>query len=415
MSTIPRTDPSTAGGPGTAFANGGAAADDARWTVHRAPLPSGLEHPDAWALLGAVEVGRVVDTVVYGHDDLAQTAAETLAFLRNEAYATRMLLVATPATDTPVTGTPAAGPPGTGTPAADTHPDTRTVLGSATISMPTRGNTHAAELLIRVHPEARGRGAGTALLEAAERITAEHGRTSLISFTDHLGEPSPDDPHLSPPTGSGRIASGDPGPRFALRRGYRLEQAERYSALDLPVDPALVARLHAEAARHAGADYRLVSWTDRTPDRWADDLARLRTRMTTDVPSADLDLEEDPWDADRVRTADASVAASGHGYLLVAAEHVPTGTLAAYTMLEYPLDKPAVVFQEDTLVLSEHRGRHLGMLVKTAALELLTALRPHARRVHTWNAEENAYMLAINVALGFRPLGVSGMWQKRTT
>jgi GNAT superfamily N-acetyltransferase len=36
-----------------------------------------------------------------------------------------------------------------------------------------------------------------------------------------------------------------------------------------------------------------------------------------------------------------------------------------------------------------------------------------ARRIHTWNAEENAHMLAINVALGFRAVGVTGMWQKQ--
>ena len=40
-----------------------------------------------------------------------------------------------------------------------------------------------------------------------------------------------------------------------------------------------------------------------------------------------------------------------------------------------------------------------------------TAERPAVRRVGTWIAEENSYMLAINVALGFRPAGGSGEWQ----
>ena len=53
------------------------------------------------------------------------------------------------------------------------------------------------------------------------------------------------------------------------------------------------------------------------------------------------------------------------------------------------------------------------MLVKAGLLLRLAEARPEARRVHTWNAEENAFMLAINVALGFRPAGVSGEWQKR--
>ena len=37
---------------------------------------------------------------------------------------------------------------------------------------------------------------------------------------------------------------------------------------------------------------------------------------------------------------------------------------------------------------------------------------PLVRRVGTWNAEENAYMLDINVTLGFRPAGGSGEWQR---
>ena len=58
-----------------------------------------------------------------------------------------------------------------------------------------------------------------------------------------------------------------------------------------------------------------------------------------------------------------------------------------------------------------HRGRRLGMLVKAANLRRLTGELPAVRRVDTWNAEENAWMLAINVALGFRPSGGAGEWQ----
>lgn len=106
--------------------------------------------------------------------------------------------------------------------------------------------------------------------------------------------------------------------------------------------------------------------------------------------------------------AEADIVAAGHGYLCVAAEHAPSGRLVAFTMVEYPRADPAVVFQEDTLVVRGHRGHRLGMLVKATLLERLADVRPGARRIHTWNAEENEHMLAINVALGFRPTGVSG-------
>jgi hypothetical protein len=135
--------------------------------------------------------------------------------------------------------------------------------------------------------------------------------------------------------------------------------------------------------------------------------------MSTDVPLAALDLEEDPWDAARIRDDERTYADSGRGYVVCAAEHVPTGRLVAYTEITYPLAAPEIAYQDDTLVLREHRGHRLGMLVKTANLRELDRLRPATRRIHTWNAEENAHMLAINVALGFRPSGVLALWQRR--
>ena len=33
--------------------------------------------------------------------------------------------------------------------------------------------------------------------------------------------------------------------------------------------------------------------------------------------------------------------------------------------------------------------------------------------VGTWNAEENSFILSINVTLGFRPAGGSGEWQTK--
>ena len=217
---------------------------------------------------------------------------------------------------------------------------------------------------------------------------------------------------MTPPTGSGRIARTDAFASFAARHGLVLEQSERYSVLPLPVDPDLLERLRAEAQAAAGPGYRVITWRDRCPDEWVDQLAVLETRMSTDAPSAGVEREEDPWDAGRVRSAEARSAASGHGTLGSAAVHVPTGTLAGFTQLELPRERPEVVFQEDTLVLREHRGNRLGQLVKAVNLQRLAELQPRARRVHTWNAEENSYMLRINVALGFRPAGVCGVWTK---
>jgi hypothetical protein len=95
-----------------------------------------------------------------------------------------------------------------------------------------------------------------------------------------------------------------------------------------------------------------------------------------------------------------------------AVEHLPTGVLAGFTVVTLPQNRRAVVFQEDTLVLREHRGHRLGMLAKATMLTELARTRPAAERVHTWNAQENDAMLAINVALGFRPAGIDAEWQR---
>ena len=104
-----------------------------------------------------------------------------------------------------------------------------------------------------------------------------------------------------------------------------------------------------------------------------------------------------------------------HGYIGVRMFTVGVDELAAYTVVEFTDSRPESMIQDDTLVLPEHRGRRLGMLVKSRLLETLTSVRPQARRIHTWNAEENAHMLAINVALGYRPASVSAQWQLRLT
>ncbi|KGM15110.1 hypothetical protein N867_11890, partial [Actinotalea fermentans ATCC 43279 = JCM 9966 = DSM 3133] len=363
------------------------------WTILTAPVPETLDAPDAWALHGVGRVSHEHEQRMWGYADLMYPSWYLLADLRPQLYAIRRVFVAVPD--------------------GVTEPTADDVVGFAKLTLPLQDNTHLADVELYVHPDHVDDGADAALLEAAETLAAEHGRTSLVTWSEQVGEPDPGPGVLEPPTGSGRVDGNARGARFLADHGYVLEQAERYSLLRLPLPDGLRERHQAEAAARAGADYRLVTWTDRAPDEWVDQVAVLEMRMSTDVPKGDLDFEESRWDAARVRDWERRVAESQHGMLVTAAVHVPTQTLGAFTVLRYPIAYEEIVFQDDTLVLSEHRGRRLGMLVKAENLRRLAELRPGAARVHTWNAEENSFMLAINVALGFRPTGVAGMWQKR--
>jgi hypothetical protein len=49
--------------------------------------------------------------------------------------------------------------------------------------------------------------------------------------------------------------------------------------------------------------------------------------------------------------------------------------------------------------------------VKAANLERLLDTAPEARRVHTWNADTNSYMVAINELLGFRIARLESAWR----
>lgn len=87
--------------------------------------------------------------------------------------------------------------------------------------------------------------------------------------------------------------------------------------------------------------------------------------MTTDAPHGDLPVEEEEWDASRVREYEAM------------------------------------------------HGHRLGALVKAAVLRQVVATRPEVRRITTHNSDSNAPMVAVNEALGFAPAGHLSSWSRR--
>ncbi|QCB94871.1 GNAT family N-acetyltransferase [Cellulomonas shaoxiangyii] len=362
------------------------------WHVLPAPpVPDSPDAADAWAFAGIAEVARRVELARWGWDDLHEPVPVLLGSLRPNPYRDVAVWVA-------VTG--------------DGEPTAQDVVGYARALLPLTANTHTAEIEVAVRPDHESRGIGSALLAALEDHVRAAGRTTTLTWSGVRPEPEPGPGVLTAPTGTGRVPADARAVRFALARGYALEQVERYSVLELPGDPGHRADLLADARARAGGDYRTHTWHDELPADRLDDLAELWTRMSTDVPLGGLDLAEDRWDAERVRGLLERMAKRHQRVLLTAAEHVPTGRLAAFTWLQVPVADVPFAFQADTLVLHEHRGHRLGMLVKGVNLDAFTAWRPGVRRIHTWNAQENDHMLAINVALGFRQAGVEAALQR---
>ena len=217
---------------------------------------------------------------------------------------------------------------------------------------------------------------------------------------------------ITAPTGFGDVAADTPETRLLLSRGFRLEQVERGSRLPLPVDEGVLERMLAEASAAAGPDYRIHHWGLHTPAQWREDIAYLLTRMSTDAPTAGLEEPEDPWTVERLLADEAEEVDSPSTRFVAAVEHVPTGRLAGFTEMVAPADRERAVDQEDTIVLTEHRGHRLGMLLKIANVAHLQRVRPGHPRIVTYNAEENRHMLNVNEAIGFEPFVYEGAWRK---
>jgi GNAT superfamily N-acetyltransferase len=280
------------------------------------------------------------------------------------------------------------------------------------VELPLRENTHTAGIDVLIAPVHRRRGLGRMLLLHAESIARERGRTSLYGYHEVPLAAADGPPLLPAKSGAGGLPVTEPAVAFAADSGYELEQVERSSRLDLPVAPELLGRLESEAAAGAGG-YIITGWDDTCPEDLVQAYALLKARMSTDVPIAGMDWEGEDWDAARVREEEQTMARGGVQSAVTAALHSATGELVAYTVLNWRPGVPASIAQQDTLVTAKHRGRRLGTLIKVANLRRAQGRWPSARSVLTWNASENQHMLAINIALGFRPAGYEGEWQKR--
>lgn len=280
-------------------------------------------------------------------------------------------------------------------------------IGRIGIDIPQESGSRSAHWLIELLRESWGRGIGTAALRLVERTASEHGRTVLQSWAEH---PAASGEHIDAPTGFGSIPR-DHVARFYLRHGYALEQIERSSTLDLTGSLAEIERL-LRVAEAASSGYRVVQWRLPTPPEYADGYAWMKSRMSTDTPSAALEFDEETWDAARVALHDRTYTEGEQIMQVTAAQHIETGEMCAFSELGIVADRTSATHQEDTLVVADRRGHKLGLLVKCAGLLSWRHVAPASPRVVTYNAEENRPMLAINEAMGFVPRAYIGGWKK---
>ena len=275
-----------------------------------------------------------------------------------------------------------------------------TVVGAASVVLRLRDNPRAAFISLAVHPGHRRRGVGSNLLARVEDQAQQAGRSVLIVETEW------------PDGGTDSHGEG-----FAARHGYQPVQHTLRSTLRLPVDRATLADIlgrpdDAEPSDPEPTPYEVETSLDGIPDSWLEDRAELQRRMSTDAPLGELQLEEEDWDAERVRDQYATVLAMGRRVVETVARHVPTGRLVGYTQVQVSPETPTLGYQQDTLVVSEHRGHALGLRLKAANTAAVMEHLPEVTAIRTWNADDNTHMLAVNRRLGYVVDAHLGEWQK---
>lgn len=254
-------------------------------------------------------------------------------------------------------------------------------------------NRDHVRLAVGVLPSRCRRGLGGALLAAAAGHAAERFCARLLDV-----EARRDDPAVA---------------GFLTRFGFEARLASPRNVLWTRDIDRGVLRDWIDRAVERAPGYELVTWDGPCPDRLLGRFLDLWHVMNT-APLDDLEWEDEVMTPGRWRALEAHWAARGITPWTVAARHVPTGELAGFTVLLLHEHRPAVAEQEDTGVRTEHRGRGLGRWLKAVNALRLLAERPEVEAVTTWNAGSNEPMLAINHAMGFRPLEWWAEWQAET-
>lgn len=256
------------------------------------------------------------------------------------------------------------------------------MVGAMGVNGSTHDNLHAAWVGIDVLPEHRRRGIGTQLLAKAEEWTRAQGRRLL---TGEVFAP---------------VDGGSPALEFAGAHGFRVVLEDGMKVVDIPETRDRWVGLAAECAPHH-QDYVLRTVRGPLPDELVEGYCTVQNMFMSEAPTGDADIEDEVWDAERVRTHQERAATAGRRDYTTFAM-TADGEVAAMTEMFVNESLPHRGFQSGTLVVPAHRGHRLGLAVKVANQQAIHADFPQLAFVITGNADVNAHMNAINDRLGFR-------------
>jgi mycothiol synthase len=260
------------------------------------------------------------------------------------------------------------------------------LAASLVVNRSTQDNLNIREVAIEVHPDHRRRGLGKKLLATAiEQCGAGQGLI-LEGWT------------------MSRVPSGA---AFAERMGAKPGLRTRNSQLDLrTIDRALIQTW----AEIEPPGYRIEFIAGETPEHLMDNVVTA-IRAINSMPREDLQMEDWKITPETVREWDRMSRARGQEHRMAVVIEESTGASAAFTELFFDPRVQSVLHQGGTATIPEHRGKGIGKWIKARLAQRALDELPEARYIRTDNAGTNAAMLAINVAMGFKPVWESVIWQ----
>ena len=264
-----------------------------------------------------------------------------------------------------------------------------TVVGGGAISISEYDNLHLAWLGVVVHPDHRRQGYGSAIVAFLEDEARRLGRTSVGM-----------DGWESDATRGFAAKHGFDKKHQSINRRQHLADVDR-AELDKRYDEALA----------AATDYALERRRFPTPDTELAELAEMASAIN-DAPTDDLEIEDEVFNAERMKAYEDACAFRRERAYRVVARHLPTGKLAGQTVVVVESERPTFGDQHDTSVVGAHRGHRLGLLLKAEMVRWLAEDEPQVEFIDTWNAESNDHMIGVNEILGYRIMGRELSFQK---
>lgn len=255
------------------------------------------------------------------------------------------------------------------------------------------GNARVLHLELLVHPDARRRRIGSALVARATALARANGQDTLIGLVTGA------DPLRERP--GGRFLASLGGHQGLAHRIYRLELRD--------VDRRELQRWQREGAERS-PDIELSWRFDAFADQELEDISRLMQAMNG-APRGRLKVEPTVHTPESVADRDRALLERGYRRTVLLARERSHSRLLGYTMMMVDPYDERLFRQADTAVEPAARGRGLGMWLKAAMLLHMMDAHPTRSEVRTGTADANASMLAINRRMGFRPWLAHSVWQ----